>query len=96
MQHGLGPLSELIVHYPELSLGRGQFAERAGQSGVAYQDLDALGLQQIPRVIDDSLVVGAENALQRSSSASHFAAQMKSFSDRPPMACVQYSTLHLL
>ena len=57
---------------------------------------DALGLQHVPRVVHGDQVVRAVDSFQRSKSASHFAAQMKSFSDRPPIACVEYSTRHLL
>ena len=48
------------------------------------------------RVMRGDEVEGAENPLQRSNSASHFAAQMKSFPDRPPIAWVEYSTRHWL
>ena len=88
-----------IVQHPQLrfALRRWQLAHRRGQGGVPHQHLDAFGLEQIPRVVDGGLVEGAEDALHQSwRSASHFAAQMKSFSDSPPMACVAYSTRHLL
>ncbi|HWV89733.1 MAG TPA: hypothetical protein VNZ59_06560, partial [Burkholderiales bacterium] len=71
-----------IVDHPQLHLAfrRRKLTHGRGQHGVAHQDFDALGLKQIPGVINRGLVEGAENALQMSNSASHFAAQMKSFS----------------
>src|SRR5207244_5739367 len=88
-----------IVQDPQLgfAFGRRQLAHRRGEGGVPHQHFDAFGLEQIPRVVYGGLVEGAEDALhQRWNSASHFAAQMKSFSESPPMACVAYSTRHLL
>src|SRR5687767_8959463 len=98
VQDFLGACRILLVHDPELHLafGRRKLAHGRRQHRVPDQHLDALGLQQIPGVIDRRLVEGAVDPLQMSNSASHLAAQMKSFSDRPPMAWVQYSTRHLL
>jgi serine O-acetyltransferase len=87
-----------VADHPKLHLTfrRRKLAHGGRQHGVTHQDLDALGLKKVPGVVDGRLVEGAVDALQRSNSVSHLAAQMKSFSDRPPMAWVQYSTRHLL
>ena len=98
MKYILSPDRIRIVDHPELHLTfrRGKLAHRGRQHRVSNVGVDALGVKQVPGVINRGLVEGAEDSFQMSNSASHFAAQMKSFSDRPPMAWVQYSTRHLL
>jgi len=91
-----------LVRYPYLDLAfrRRQLAHGGGEHLVAHHRADALRRQQVFRVVRRREIERAEYALQsriyRSNSASHLAAQMKSFSDSPPMAWVEYSTRHLL
>lgn len=87
-----------LVHYPQfrLAFGRGQIAHPRGQELVLYHRANAFGFQQVTAVVDRSQVERAENPLQSEYRASHLAAQMKSFSESPPMAWVEYSTRHLL
>src|SRR6266849_6285570 len=83
-----------------LALGRRQLPHGGGQHLVPDHGVDAFGPQQVFRVVRRGQVERAEYALQsriyRSNSASHLAAQMKSFSDSPPTAWVEYATLHRL
>jgi hypothetical protein len=98
MQDFLGPLSVGVIQDPKLDLALGgrQLAHRRGQQLVFHDGEDALGGEKILGVMHDLEIERAEDPLHRSNKASALAAQMKSFSDRPPMACVEYSTRHLL
>ena len=73
-----------------------QLAHRGGEYLVLDYGADALCFQHVLRVVHRNPIERAEDALQRSSRASALAAQMKSFSDSPPIACVAYSTRHWL
>ena len=92
------------IEHPHLGLAfRGrQLAHGGGEALVLHDRADALRFEQVPRMVRGDQIEGAEHPGHerarpyKSNSASHFAAQMKSFSDSPPMACVQYATRHLL
>ncbi len=65
---------------------------------AAWHAFQHLAIRQFRQIVTP--VCGDDQSVQRAaqifSSASTFAAQMKSFSDRPPTAWVVYSTRHLL
>ena len=98
MEYFVSAFGFVFPENPELglALARRQLAHRRREDLVLHYGANALRLQQVPRVMDRDEIEGAENPFQRADSASHLAAQMKSFSDRPPMACVEYVTLHWL
>src|SRR3954468_7701252 len=54
----------LVLHDPDLGLAFGgrQLAHGGGEILVAHQHRDARGLEQVLRVVDELLVVGAEDA----------------------------------
>ena len=79
-----------------LALGGRQFAHGGREKFVPDFGANAFSLEKVPRVVDCDAIEGTVDALQSLHSASALAAQMKSFSERPPMACVEYSTRHLL
>src|SRR3954468_18430766 len=94
----LGGSEVRLAQKPQLRLAfsRRQVAHGGRQEFVLHDRTDSGGRQHILRMMHGGEIPGAVDALQSLERASHFAAQMKSFSERPPMAWVAYSTRHLL
>src|SRR6267378_6848198 len=97
-QDGFGARGFAVADHPQLGLAFGgrQLAHRRGEHLVLHDGADAFGVQKIPGMVYRREIERAVDSLQSSNSASHLAAQMKSFSDSPPTAWVEYSTRHLL